>query len=76
VLAAVRCVGTHVADADLEVLLPLVSHADWSVRAEVVEILGERRFRRAVPTILRRLEMEQDDFVRSVTLNALQSLEG
>jgi len=76
VLAAARCVGSHVADSDLEVLLPLVSHADWSVRAEVVEILGERRYRRAVPTILRRLETEQDDFVRSVTLNALESLEG
>ena len=72
---AVRCFGRHAESAELEALLPLVSHADWSVRAEVVEILAERRVRQAVPAILRRLETEQDDVVRSVTLAALQRLE-
>ncbi len=76
VIGTVRCLGAHAPDTELEALLPLVSHADWSVRAEAVETLGVRGFRRAVPTILRRMETEQDDFVRSVTLNALQKLEG
>src|SRR6185503_5377109 len=73
---AVRCFGTHAEIGELEALLPLVSHADWSVRAEVVEILAERRMRQAVPAILRRLETEQDEVVRSVTLAALQRLDG
>ena len=72
---AVRCFGDHAESAELEALLLLVSHSDWSVRAEVVEILAERRVRQAVPAILRRLETEQDDVVRSVTLAALQRLE-
>jgi HEAT repeat protein len=72
---AVRCFGDHAEPAELEALLPLVSHPDWSVRAEVVEILAERGVRQAVPAILRRLETEQDDVVRSVTLAALQRLE-
>jgi HEAT repeat protein len=72
---AVRCFGDHAEPGELEALLPLVSHSDWAVRAEVVEILAERRVRQAVPAILRRLETEQDDVVRSVTLAALQRLE-
>ncbi len=72
---AVRCFGNHAEPGELEALLPLVSHPDWSVRAEVVEILAERGVRQAVPAILRRLETEQDDVVRSVTLAALQRLE-
>ena len=73
---AARCIGLHGESGELETLLPLVSHSDWSVRAEVVEILAERGLRQAVPTILRRLETEQDDFVRNVTLAALQRLDG
>ena len=72
---AVRCFGSHAEPGELEALLPLVSHPDWSVRAEVVEILAERGVRQAVPAILRRLETEQDVVVRSVTLAALQRLE-
>jgi len=72
---AVRCFGSHAESGELEALLPLVSHADWSVRAEVVEVLAERGVRQAVPAILRRLETEQDDVVRSVTLAALQRLD-
>jgi HEAT repeat protein len=75
VIEAARCLGVHADDSELEMLMPLVSHPDWSVRAEVVEILGNRRFRRAIPAILRSMEIEQDDFVRNVTLNALQRLE-
>ena len=49
----------------LERLLPLVAHPDWSVRAEAMEVLAERGLPPAVPAILRRLETEQDEFVRS-----------
>jgi HEAT repeat protein len=73
---AVRCVGRHGEDEALDVLLPLVSHEDWSVRAEVIGVLAERRVLRAVPAILRRLESEQDEFVRGAILKALERLEG
>jgi len=73
---AARCLGLHAERDALEVLLPLVSHSDWSVRAEVIEILGERRARQAVPAILRRLETEEHDLVRSVALGSLHRLEG
>jgi len=72
---AVRCLGAHGDDRTLEAVVPLVSHADWSVRAEAIETLASRRMRRAVPAILRRLDTEQDEYVRSVTLRALQRLE-
>jgi HEAT repeat protein len=72
---AARCFGSHAEPSELEALFPLVSHPDWSVRAEVVEILAERRVRQAVPAILRRLETEQDELVRSMTLAALERLE-
>jgi HEAT repeat protein len=71
-----RCLCQHAEAADLETLIPLVAHADWSVRAEAMEVLTERMLRRAVPAILRRLEVEQDEFVRSVALRALARLEG
>ncbi len=76
VRAAIRCIGVH-ADADgLEVLLPLVGHEDWSVRAEAIQTIADRRLIRGVPAILRRLDVEQDDFVRDATLSALKRLEG
>ena len=56
-------------------MLALVSHADWSVRAEAIRVLAERGVRRAVPAILRLLEVEQDDFVRDAILRALERLE-
>jgi HEAT repeat protein len=46
------------------------------VRAEAMEVLSLRTLRRAAPAILRRLEVEQDEFVRSVALRALARLEG
>jgi HEAT repeat protein len=71
-----RCLCRHADSAALESLIPLVGHADWSVRGEAMEVLAERGLRRAAPAILRRLEMEQDEFVRSVALRALARLEG
>lgn len=73
---AVRCLGLHADSESLPVLVPLVSHPDWSVRAEAIEVLSERGVRRAAPAILRRLEAERDGFVRDAILRALQRLEG
>jgi len=53
-----------------------VGHPDWSVRAEVIGALAERAVVASVPAILRRLETEQDDFVRDAILRALRRLEG
>jgi HEAT repeat protein len=72
---AVRCLGAHAAADELSSLVPLVGHLDWSVRAEAIHTLAERRVRRAVPAILRRLETEQDEFVRGEMLRALERLE-
>jgi HEAT repeat protein len=46
------------------------------VRAEAIQSLAERGMARAVPPILRRLETEQDEFVRDAILRALRRLEG
>jgi HEAT repeat protein len=72
---AVTCLARHAAPATLERIIPLVSHPDWSVRAEVIESLAERGIVRAAPEILRRLEDERDEFVREVILRATASLE-
>jgi len=73
---AIRCIAAHADPSGLEPLLALIAHRDWSVRAEAIQALAERRVVRAVPSILRRLETEQDDFVREITLAALKRLEG
>jgi HEAT repeat protein len=73
---AVACVGARSDAATLDRLLPLVSHPDWSVRAEAIQVLADRRVTKSVPTILRRLETEQDGFVRDAILRALEKLEG
>ena len=65
----------HSEDSALESLFDLIAHSDWSVRAEAIQAVTDRGMVRAVPTILRRLETEEDDFVRKVTLQALQRLE-
>jgi HEAT repeat protein len=75
VRAAVACIGAHGDAAQLEALLPLVCHEQWAVRTEAIEVLAARRVVRAVPPILRRLEVEQDEFVREAILRALQGLE-
>jgi HEAT repeat protein len=72
---AVACLAAHADESDLVSIVPLLAHADWSVRAEVASALAARRFARAVPAILRRLETEQDEFVRAEILRALQRLE-
>jgi HEAT repeat protein len=72
----IRCLGAHADAGALEALIPLCGHADWSVRAEAIEVLAQRSLRRAAPAILRRLDVEQDEFVRSVALRALARLEG
>lgn len=74
--AALRCIGSHGDPESLERLLPLVAHREWSVRAEATQVLAERGVAKAIPPILRRLETEQDDLVRSVILRALARLEG
>ena len=73
---AVTCIGRHGEAEELDMLVPLVSHADWSVRAEAIQALADRGVVRAVPPILRRLETEQDEFVRDAILRALERLEG
>jgi len=75
VQAAAICVAQHGAAQDLESLLPLLSHDHWSVRTEAIQGLAERGMVKAVPSILRRLEIEQDDFVRNAILRALGRLE-
>lgn len=72
---AARCFGANAEENELDALFPLVAHPDWSVRAEVIEALSARGVRRAVPVVLRRMETEQDDFVRSVAIAALHRLE-
>jgi HEAT repeat protein len=72
---AVRCIGAHADRGGLEALIPLVSHSDWSVRAEAIQTLADRGLTKAVPAILRRLETEQDDFVREGMIRALKRLE-
>ena len=75
VQAAVGCIGAC-GDADtLGELLPLIQHSSWAVRAEVIHLLAARRVVKAVPAILRRLETEQDSFVRDAILDALKRLE-
>jgi HEAT repeat protein len=73
---AVACLASHGDADDLAVLVGLLGHAEWVVRAEAIAALAERRCVRAVPAILRRLETEQDEFVRAAILRALQRLEG
>ncbi len=75
VQAAVVCVGRH-GDADtLSELVGLVQHPSWVVRGETIQTLADRGVARALPAILRRLETEQDSFVRDVIVRALQRLE-
>ena len=76
VRAAIRCIGLHLDSDGLEVLFPLTGHPDWSVRAEAIQMVADRQLIRGLPAILRGLDLEQDEFVRDVTLSALKRLEG
>ena len=73
---AVHCLGVHGDEDQLEAVIPLCAHPDWPVRAEAIQVLADRGATRALPAILRRLDLERDPFVRSVTLQALEKLEG
>ena len=75
VRAAVACLGRVAEGRDLEVLIPLLAHPSWAVRAEAIRVLAERAVSRAAPALLRRLEQEQDEFVREAMLRALERLE-
>ncbi len=72
----IRCAASAPVLVRADALLSLVSHPDWSVRAEAIETLAARRVARAVLPILGRLEVEQDSYVREVILRALERLEG
>jgi HEAT repeat protein len=76
VRSAVVCLGAHGSEDDLAAASSLVSHADWSVRAEIVQVLADRRHRKSLPALLRRLEVEDDAFVREAILGAVGRLEG
>jgi HEAT repeat protein len=75
VRSGVACLGAHGDIEALATLLPLVAHGDWSVRAEVVQVLSDRGYRKGLPSLLRRLEVESDDFVREAMLRAVERLE-
>jgi HEAT repeat protein len=75
VQAAAGCIGAYGDAETLGELLPLIQHSRWVVRAEVIQVLADRGVARAVPAILRRLESEQDSFVRESILCALKRLE-
>lgn len=75
VQSAVRCLQRHGVEEDVQALLPLLGHPHWAVRADAIQALADRRLRSALPPVLRRLEREQDEFVRDVLLRALARLE-
>jgi HEAT repeat protein len=73
--SAVRCLQRHGGEEDLQALLPLLAHPHWAVRADAIQAFADRGLRSALPPVLRRLECEQDEFVRDVLLRALARLE-
>ena len=75
VQSAVACIGRHGDSETVAELLPIVAHESWLVRSEAIQTMADRRVVQAVPAILRRLETEQDSFVRDTILRALKSLE-
>jgi HEAT repeat protein len=74
--SALACIGEHGGSDDLKTIQDLLAHDHWAVRAQATQIAAERRYGMAVPAILRRLDIEQDDFVRNAILRALAVLEG
>jgi HEAT repeat protein len=73
--AAVGCVGAHGSRAALNDLLPSLAHPGWNVRARAAQVMAERRHVHAIPTLIRQLDAERDDFVRGAILAALGTLE-
>ena len=76
VRAAVSCLGEHGKESDLIEIISLAGHADWSVRAEMAEVMAARGTQKGLPALLRRLEVEDDAYVRQVILRAIGRLEG
>lgn len=75
VQVAVGCVGRQGDRETLCELIAVVQHPSWAVRGEAIQTLADRGVARALPAILRRLETEQDSFVRDVIVRALRRLE-
>jgi HEAT repeat protein len=75
VQSAIHCIRRQGGERDVAGLIPLVSHAHWAVRAGAIEALAERRVVAAIPTVLRCLDGETDEFVRGSLLRALERLE-
>lgn len=75
VQGALVCIRRHGREDELTAVLPLLAHPHWAVRAGVIEAIAERRFVAAVPAVLRRLDGEEDEFVRGALLRALERLE-
>ena len=75
VCAGIVCLGRHAAVDDLLPIVAVIGHEDWTVRAEAVKVLAARGQRRALPTMLRRLEVEVDSFVHEAILAAARKLE-
>lgn len=75
VRTGVMCVGAHAEQDRLAEILPLTAHADWSVRGEAIRVLADRGVRKSLPALLRRLEVEDDAFVREAILRAVERLE-
>ncbi len=75
VRTGIICLGAHAEPDRLSEILPLVAHADWSVRAEAIRVLADRGVRKSLPALLRRLEVEDDAFVREAILRAVERLE-
>lgn len=73
--AAIVCIGRHATGDELLPLVALVGNEDWTVRAEAVKVLAARGLRKALPAMLRRLEVEVDSFVREAILAAARKLE-
>ena len=73
--AAVACVGAHGDREALSDLLPALAHPAWNVRARVAQVMEERRHVHAMPSLIRQLDAERDDFVRGAILTALGTLE-
>lgn len=75
VRSVVACVGAHGDERSLAEILPASAHEDWAVRAEVVQVVSDRAYRKGLPALLRRLEVEDDAFVREAILRAVGRLE-
>lgn len=74
--AAIACIDAHGDAAALASLIPVTAHTEWSVRAEAARVLSNRSHRTALPALLRRVDLEEDTFVREVILSAIRKLEG